>query len=124
MKVNSRGRAALREAHGTNRLHHPTLKGSNRVHCQTLSGSSIFASYSVGVAQSRSPTATNFGPSGTEILLKKTRSWLICYANSLKTSFNEKKLRNLQINSLLFLLCSLRQLCARLVGRHVLGVPV
>jgi hypothetical protein len=43
MKVNSRGRAALRDAHGNDQSHDPTLKGSNWVDCLTLSGSSTFA---------------------------------------------------------------------------------
>ena len=37
----------------------------------TLSGSAQSDSYSVGFAQSRSPTAINFGPGGTKNLLKK-----------------------------------------------------
>src|SRR6476660_1423551 len=35
----------------------------------TLSGSAQYDSYSVGFAQSRSPTAINFGPCGTKTVL-------------------------------------------------------
>ncbi len=70
--MNSRGRAALRDAHGNGSHCDPTLKGSNNLERLTLSGSGIFLSIlPVGVAQSRSPTAIQFGPFGTRILLGK-----------------------------------------------------
>src|SRR6185295_16345661 len=48
-----------------------TLKGSDDENGCTLSGSDIRSHLTVGFAQSRSPTATKFGPSRTIILPKK-----------------------------------------------------
>jgi len=71
MNVSSRGRAALREAHGLKTIMVLTLKGSEDENACTLSGSDILSHLTVGLAQSRSPTATKFGPSRTIILPKK-----------------------------------------------------
>src|SRR6476661_3056546 len=48
-----------------------TLKGSDDENGCPLSGSDIRSHLTVGFAQSRSPTATKFGPSRTIILPKK-----------------------------------------------------
>jgi hypothetical protein len=48
-EFNSRGRAALREAHGLNQHNEVTLKGSHPFDCLTLSGSMLFLHASRGL---------------------------------------------------------------------------
>jgi len=61
MKLNSRGRAALREAHGLGNGDFDPERVAQR-NGLTLSGSFFPLTLTVGFAQSRSPTAINFGP--------------------------------------------------------------
>ena len=71
MRFNSRGRAALRHAHGAVKHIEDPEKVKAIYASLTLSGSAQYDSYSVGFAQSRSPTAIDFGPCGTKNSLKK-----------------------------------------------------
>ena len=71
MRFNSRGRAALRDAHGAvKHIEYPERVKAIYASL-TLSGSAQYDSYSVGFAQSHSPTAIDFGPCGTKNSLKK-----------------------------------------------------
>ena len=71
----------MREAHGTNWLHRPTLKGSNRADCLTPFRVFNPCLTSVGFAQSARPRLLTSVPSGPTNLAKN-KKLSVCYAEN------------------------------------------